>query len=133
MMSAPLHTEKSIFLEAAEIASPIERAAFLERSCGDDGQLRAAVEALLLSHQRSQGVLDATAAPLAEHTETIIAPTNSCNKSAKGAWAPSSWPSKRNLYNVWTIKELIERAARESQWPTKRVRAPENRLIDLWD
>src|SRR6478736_5404420 len=74
MMSAPLHTEKTIFLDAAEIASPTDRAAFLERSCGDDGQLRAAVEALLLSHQRSQGVLDATAAPLAEHKEAIIGP-----------------------------------------------------------
>jgi serine/threonine protein kinase/tetratricopeptide (TPR) repeat protein len=73
-MSAPLHTEKTIFLEAAEIASPTERAAFLERSCGDDRQLRAAVEALLLSHQRSQGVLDATSAPLAEHAGTIIGP-----------------------------------------------------------
>src|SRR4029079_15148527 len=73
-MSAPLHTEKTIFLDAAEIASPTERAAFLERSCGDDRQLRAAVEALLLSHQKSQGVLDATAAPLAEHKETIIGP-----------------------------------------------------------
>src|SRR6476659_8876799 len=74
MMSAQLHTEKTIFLEAAEIASPTERAAFLERSCGDDQQLRAAVEALLLSHQRSQSVLDATAAPLAEHKEMIIGP-----------------------------------------------------------
>jgi tetratricopeptide (TPR) repeat protein len=73
-MSAPLHTEKTIFLEAAEIASPTERAAFLERSCGDDRQLRAAVEALLLSHQQSQGVLDGTSAPLAEHPGTIIGP-----------------------------------------------------------
>ena len=73
-MSASLHTEKTIFLEAAEIASPTERAAFLERSCGDDRQLRAAVEALLLSHQQSQGVLDATAAPLAERPGTIIGP-----------------------------------------------------------
>ena len=31
-MSAPLHTEKTIFLEAAEIASPTERVAFLEAS-----------------------------------------------------------------------------------------------------
>ena len=74
MMSASLHTQKSVFLEAAEIASPIERAAYLERSCGDDRQLRAAVEALLLSHQRSQGVLDATAAPLAEYRGTMIGP-----------------------------------------------------------
>jgi len=72
MMSAQLHTEKTIFLEAAEIASPTERAAFLERSCGDDQQLRAAVEALLLSHQRSQGVLDATAAPGLRARDTTL-------------------------------------------------------------
>lgn len=74
MMSVPLHTEKTIFLEAAEIASPTERAAFLERSCGDDRQLRAAVEALLLSHQRSQGMLDSANVPPVEHLETIIGP-----------------------------------------------------------
>src|SRR4051812_18040690 len=76
-MSAPLRTEKTVFLEAAEIASPIERAVYLERSCGDDRQLRAAVEALLLSHQRSQGMLDATInhePPIAERAGTIIGP-----------------------------------------------------------
>ena len=73
-MPASQHTEKTIFLEAAEIASPTERAAFLERSCGDDRQLRAAVEALLLSHERSQGVLDATATPLIDHAGTIVGP-----------------------------------------------------------
>jgi hypothetical protein len=74
MMSAQLHTEKTIFLEAAEIASPTERAAFLERSCGDDRQLRAAVESLLLAHQQSQELLDATTAPLTEHPGTVIGP-----------------------------------------------------------
>src|SRR4051812_46311958 len=76
-MSAPLRTEKTVFLEAAGIASPTERAAYLERSCGDDQQLRAAVEALLLSHQRSQGMLDATInhePPIAERPGTIIGP-----------------------------------------------------------
>ena len=65
-MSASIHTEKTIFLEAAEIASPAERAAYLARSCGDNQQLRAAVEALLQSHQRSHGALDATAV-VAQH------------------------------------------------------------------
>src|SRR3954470_7982267 len=77
MMPVPLHTEKTLFLEAAEMASPTERAAYLERSCGDDQQLRAAVEALLLSHQRSQGMLDATInhePPIAERPGTIIGP-----------------------------------------------------------
>src|SRR5258705_2635722 len=77
MMSAPLRTEKPVFLEAAEIASPTERAAYLERSCGDDRQLRDAVEALLLSHRRSQGLLDATInhqPPIAERPGTVIRP-----------------------------------------------------------
>src|SRR3954465_10560369 len=77
MMSAPLRTEKTVFLEAAEIASPTERAAYLKRSCGDDRQLRTAVEALLLSHQRTQGMLDATInhePPIAERPGTIIGP-----------------------------------------------------------
>src|SRR3954447_17757867 len=73
-MSASPHTEKSIFLAAAEIASPTKRAAFLARSCGDDHQLRADVEALLQSHQRSQRALDATVSPLAERRETMIGP-----------------------------------------------------------
>src|SRR3954454_3533374 len=76
-MSAPLRTEKTVFLEAAEIASPTDRAAYLDRSCGDDRQLRAAVEALLLSHQRSQGMLDATInhePPIAEGPGTVIGP-----------------------------------------------------------
>ena len=38
---------KSIFDEAAEIASPEERAAYLERCCGGDPELRKQVDALL--------------------------------------------------------------------------------------
>ena len=45
----PSHAE-AIFLAAAEIAEPQERAAFLDRECGDDLALRARVEALLASH-----------------------------------------------------------------------------------
>src|SRR5262249_49801749 len=41
----------SLFLAALEIESPVERAAFLARSCGDDVSLRKEVEQLLESHQ----------------------------------------------------------------------------------
>lgn len=73
-MTASGHTEKTIFLEAAEIDSPSERAAYLERSCGDDQRLRDAVEALLESHQRSQGLLDAAAPPIVKCAGTTIGP-----------------------------------------------------------
>jgi serine/threonine protein kinase len=73
-MPATVPTEKTIFLEAAEIASPSDRVAFLDRACAGEAQLRAAVEALLLSHQRSHDVLDATAATRAERPGTMIGP-----------------------------------------------------------
>src|SRR5215468_10474434 len=41
---------KSLFLEAAELADPAERAAYLERECGGDAELRQRVEALLAAH-----------------------------------------------------------------------------------
>jgi serine/threonine protein kinase/tetratricopeptide (TPR) repeat protein len=58
-MAYPQADERSIFLQAIEIASTQERAAFLDTACGDNQPLRAAVEALLRAHERPQGLLDA--------------------------------------------------------------------------
>src|SRR5262245_36992715 len=38
---------KSLFLVASDLADPAERAAYLDRECGGDAELRARVEALL--------------------------------------------------------------------------------------
>ncbi len=45
-------SERSIFEEAVEKASPQERAAYLERACGGNELLRREVEALLAAHDR---------------------------------------------------------------------------------
>jgi WD40 repeat protein/serine/threonine protein kinase len=58
-MAAENTPEKSIFLSAAEIGSPSERAAFLDKACAGNPALRAAVEALLQAHEKPQGLLDA--------------------------------------------------------------------------
>src|SRR3954454_19205762 len=50
--------EESIFDDALLRSSPGERAAFLEHACAGDAQLRAQVEALLLAHDRTSGVLE---------------------------------------------------------------------------
>ena len=49
---------KSLFLEASELADPAERAAYLERECGADAELRARVEALLAADGGGAPVLD---------------------------------------------------------------------------
>ena len=45
-------SEKSIFLSALEHERPADRDAYLREACGDDPQLRAAVEGLLAAHER---------------------------------------------------------------------------------
>jgi hypothetical protein len=44
---------KSLFLAASDLADPAERAAYLDRECGGDAELRARVEALLRANDVS--------------------------------------------------------------------------------
>jgi serine/threonine-protein kinase len=55
--------EESLFHEAAGLADPTERAAFLDRACAGQPELRAAVEALLAAHAAPGPFLDRPAAP----------------------------------------------------------------------
>ncbi len=50
--------ERDIFLEALEKGSPDEKCSFLDRTCGDDAQLRGRVELLLKSHEEVDSLLD---------------------------------------------------------------------------
>src|SRR5215471_7209522 len=57
---------KSLFLAASDLAEPAQRAAYLDRECGGDAELRARVEALLRANDASPlppaGAEDATGA-----------------------------------------------------------------------
>ncbi|RPI81366.1 MAG: serine/threonine protein kinase, partial [Planctomycetaceae bacterium] len=57
-MSDQVPNLNTLFLAALEIASPGERAAFLAKSCGADGELRVQVERLLKSHEQVGSFLD---------------------------------------------------------------------------
>jgi eukaryotic-like serine/threonine-protein kinase len=60
-----LDREMSIFLAAVDQATELDRDAFLLKACGDDRDLREAVEKLLAAHDHSVSVLDSPpAAPL---------------------------------------------------------------------
>jgi serine/threonine protein kinase/WD40 repeat protein/Tfp pilus assembly protein PilF len=90
----PIQTrpEKSVFLEAIEIDSAAERAAYLDRACKDNPQLRAEVEALLRAHENPQRLLDApevvtpttAEASLAERPGTLIGPYKLLQKIGEG-------------------------------------------------
>src|SRR5262245_52641035 len=57
MSGKPL--EQSIFLTALELATPVEREAYLLEACGNNEALRAAVAELLAAHERADNILDA--------------------------------------------------------------------------
>jgi serine/threonine protein kinase len=57
---------KSLFLEASDLADPVERAAYLDRACGGEAELRARVEALLAAHEKPGNVLDMPPAELGQ-------------------------------------------------------------------
>ena len=57
MKSRPVD-ERSIFLQAIDLASAEERAAFLDEVCGPNASLRREIDALLEAHGRPLGLLD---------------------------------------------------------------------------
>ena len=80
MTELPL-PEESIFAQRLEITSAAERAAFLDRSCGNNQALRTEVEALLRVQERSGDLLDlhedesfTTDLPAGEGRGTVIGP-----------------------------------------------------------
>jgi len=62
---------KSIFSEALEKGTPQERAAYLDKACGNDADLRARVEALLKSHEKVGDFLEI---PALDHGATLDQP-----------------------------------------------------------
>src|SRR3989442_2336031 len=56
-MAAELSRVETIFNQAMELPAPQERAAFLDRACGDDADLRQRVQALLAAHEGTEDVL----------------------------------------------------------------------------
>ena len=78
-MAEPSLPEESIFLEALEIPSAAERAAYLDRACGENCQLRAAVEALLDANGKSGDLLDLPEKPAVtievEHSLSFLQPS----------------------------------------------------------
>ena len=60
-MASQPERAREFFLDAVQIGSPEGRSAFLDRSCGEDVELRARVEALIAAHERPESLLDKAA------------------------------------------------------------------------
>ncbi len=61
---------EDIFSEAAKIKTPADRAAYLDKVCAGDVDLRARLEALLAAHDRADSFLETAA----DHRPAVIDP-----------------------------------------------------------
>jgi hypothetical protein len=59
---------KTLFLEASDLPSPAERAAYLDRECGGEPELRARVEALLAADDGAGGLSEPDVTGMSETT-----------------------------------------------------------------
>ena len=115
--------ESQVFADALKLATPAERAAYLDEACAGDPQLRAGVEALLRAHASDPDFLEQPAGSLAgtadagrrgSATATGTRPrrssrgscspagTSCWSRSARAAWAPSGWPSRPSRSSGWS-------------------------------
>ncbi len=92
-MTEPSLPQESIFLQALAISSTAERAAFLDRACGANRDLRVEVEALLRAHAQSGDRLDlpdkmlATVdEPIRERPGTVIGPYKLLEQIGEGGF-----------------------------------------------
>jgi hypothetical protein len=102
-------SEQSLFLRALELPTPADRAAYLDEACRDNPGLRADLDALLAAHDRLGGGQPRTTGqepaghgPGARRSgPSCRAGTSWWSCSARGAWGPSGWRSRRSRCGGW--------------------------------
>src|SRR5436190_20265781 len=73
-MTATADRTESLFAAAVALATPTERAAYLDQACADDPTMRARIEALLRAHDKAGHLLDKPApAALEQQGEAGVA------------------------------------------------------------
>jgi serine/threonine protein kinase len=117
-MTEPSLPEESLFAQALEISSA-ERAAFLDRACGNNHALRAEVEALLRAHERSGDLLDlpenqprTTDLPSRERRDMMIGPYKLLEQIGEGGmgtvWMAEQTEPIRRRVAVKIVKEGMD-------------------------
>ena len=130
-MNEPSLPEESIFAQALELKSAAERAAYLDRACGADRQLRAEVEALLRAHEKSGDLLDlpeqavtTSEKPISERPNTRIGPYKLLEQIGEGGmgavWMAEQQEPVRRLVALKVIKAGMDSAQVVARFEAER-------------
>jgi serine/threonine protein kinase len=125
-------TERTLFLEALEIADPAEREAYLDRACAGDADLRRQVQALLAAHERPGSFLERPAvnpAGTGAYTPGAEGPAAGDSPETQEARA-AACEAPGALIGPYKLLELIGEGGMGAVWMAEQ-RAPVRRRVAL--
>src|SRR5262245_26874989 len=96
---------KSLFLAAADLADPAERAAYLDRECGGDAELRARVEALLRADVAVEVATSANEEAGLMGTEAYVAADPAPGVIVAGKYKLSERIGEGGMGSVWVAHQ----------------------------
>ena len=94
---------QELFLDAINLP-PSQWGQFLDGACGKDQSLRQRMGKLLDAHQeagtlhRAEKEMAVTSDQQHEHIGTFIGPYKLLEQIGEGAWASSTWPSRKSQF-----------------------------------
>jgi len=104
-MNEPTLPEESLFLQALELGSAEEQAAFLDRECGTNTELRSSVEALIRHHREGSEFLESPPTEVVVAGEQLTAGEN--ETPALDFLAPPSEPASIGRLEHYEILEVL--------------------------